>query len=138
MSPKALQMKSKTAESQPEHGFVTFYAWNEQTPSSVKIRISGGEQTKDGDGKLYRNPIKEAQFRLGVYATDDTEEIAEIRKLMAKGADITEDYAKFLDKTETDEKRASRAVAAVGELKAKNTSQEAEIERLRALLGDKA
>lgn len=108
---------------------VVFYSWIENQPSSLRVNITGGRRLATADNQSYRTEYKEAEFRLGVYATADPQIIAALDLQIAKGADITRDYEVFLKKTMKPQDLAAH-------LQGKNASLTDEIEELKRQLAD--
>lgn len=128
---------------------VTFYSWIDSyphaLPSSITIRVSGGQRQKDPTtGAILAMDHKEVHFNMGILHTDDEETIRVIRGLIKKGDTITEDREVYLQKVMKPEDQARRAVRLNSELNAKNAEldaevkrQQEEIEKLRAKLAKK-
>jgi|SRR5690242_6733240 len=116
---------------------VTFYAWMEHIPSSVRIRISGGEQVKDANGRILPLGQKEAHFLKGKFTTDDPETIATLRGFIRKGDTMTEDPEVFMQHTENPERRARRMHQKAEAFDAENAALKKENERLKALLAER-
>jgi len=121
---------------------VTFYSWIDTaphgSPSSVTIRISGGQRVKDANsGAIMALEHKEVRFTMGLLHTDDPEVIAQIRKLIQGGDTITEDKEVYLRHTMKPEDQAKRAIKLNDGLAAENAKKDKEIEELRAKLADK-
>jgi hypothetical protein len=89
---------------------VTFYAWVERSPSSMTMRISGGQRAKDANsGAIMAMAHKEIRFNMGMLHTDDPETIRELRKLASKpDSGVTEDYDLYLSKVEPPKRREER------------------------------
>lgn len=124
MAPKAVAKKS--IDEQQE---VTFYSWVENQPSSLWFHVKGGEKVVTADKQIAKMPMKEARFRLGVYATSDPETIEELDKAIAQGANITRDYDLFLKNTMKPEDFALH-------VQGKNSSLTDEIEDLKRQLAE--
>lgn len=119
---------------------VTFYSWIDagdcHQPSSVTIKIAGGEYHRDASGRVVSTNYHEVRFNKGMYRTSNPVEIREIRKL-AKHDTITEDKEVYLAKIEDPKRRAERLARKANEMAATIKSQAAETERLKALLNAK-
>lgn len=126
---------------------VTFYSWidggDRSHPSSVTIRIAGGERHQDASGRILPMNYHEVRFNMGIYRTSNPVEIREIRKI-AKRDTITEDKELYLAAIEDPKRRAARLARKASEMAdtikgqdATIASQNAEIERLKALLNEK-
>lgn len=128
---------TQAAKAKPE--LVTFYAWIENSPSSVTIRISGGTRAKDANtGAILAMGHKEAKFNMGIYRTDDPETIRELRKLMEKGETITEDKEVYLAHVEPPKRREERLAKKNQALQSTVAEQDKIIADLRAKLAGKA
>lgn len=119
---------------------VTFYSWidagDRHQPSSITIRIAGGEYHRDASGRVVSMGYHEVKFKCGMYRTSNPIEIREIRKL-TKHDTITEDKELYLSKIEDPKRRAERLARKSGEMAETIKSQAAETERLKALLNAK-
>ena len=77
---------------------VVFYAWIENQPASLVFRVGGGERRADSQGKIVAEPTVLVRFASGKYRTNDPLTIAELRKAIKKGENITEDEELYLSK----------------------------------------
>lgn len=119
---------------------VTFYSWidggDRSHPSSVTIRIAGGERHQDASGRILPMNYHEVRFNMGIYRTTNPVEIREIRKI-AKRDTITEDKEIYLAMIEDPKRRAERLARKANIMAETITSQAAEIARLKAQLNAK-
>lgn len=110
---------------------VKFYAWIERQPSSLTVRISGGQIRHSGgkeeDAMTQLNPLKEVRFNKGLLVTSDEETILTLRRMIKNGETITEDHEVYLshvlsdkEKTERATKQAKIAVADSDKLREEN------------------
>lgn len=109
----AIAAADEAAAQAQEQGEVVFYAWidggNQSQPSSMTIRISGGQRVRDPQsGSIAALGYKEIRFNMGILRTSDPEVIAELRKQIKNGDTITEDKEVYLSKIEKPELRAAR------------------------------
>lgn len=126
MPPKAVATKKDEAPL-PVGKPVTFYSWIENQPSSLVMRVSGGERRMGADNQIIRKPMKEVRFHLGMYSTEDMETIDVLDQKISEGESITRNYEVFLSKTTKPEQFAKYVLN-------KNANQADEIESLKAQL----
>lgn len=124
-------------EATPEE--VVFYAWTDagtqSMPSSLTMRIGGGERVKDAEsGRIMTLAYQEVRFNMGILRSSDPNVIREIRKAIKKGDTITEDKEVFLAKVEKPELRAQRLERVRAADKETLKKQEREIADLKAKL----
>lgn len=134
--------------SNDERPEVVFYAWvdagNQSMPSSMTMRISGGQKQRDTNGNILSVGYKEVRFNSGMLRTSDPETIEVIRKAIKGGETITEDQEFYLANVEPAELRGKRLARKSSQLTAELESKDGEIrdknkeiERLRKLLDDR-
>lgn len=120
---------------QAKEGEVTFYSWIHKEPSSLTVRISGGQRVKDANsGAIMALEHKEVRFLMGILHTDDPETIEQLRKLIRNGDTITEDKEVYLRHILKPEDLAKRTIAQNTGLAKKNEELEKEIAKLNAKL----
>ena len=115
----------------------TFYAWIENAPSSVTFRVSGGQRQKDTNGMILALDHHQEQFIMGIFKTRDPETIRQLRKFIANGDTITEDYEVYLSHIQKPEDQSKRKAAQAANLQKEVESKDAEINRLKAKLQEK-
>lgn len=121
-----------------EQETVTFYhsagrdANGRQCPSSMVVRISGGERMMGQNGIPTRTKEKEAKFHNGVCQTDDQETIAMLRKLMKTDPSITENYELYCDRVLTQEQRLRRQGNRQEAILAENSRLKAKLAEMEA------
>lgn len=131
--------KANEAAAEARDEEVVFYAWvdsgNQSMPSSLTMRISGGERVHDQTtGKIMSTGYNEIRFNMGILRTRDVDAIREIRRAIKNGDTITEDKEVYLSKVEKPELRAARLARRHGEDTIKLKSQADEIAELKAKL----
>lgn len=103
---------------------VAFYCWIENQPSSLTVRIDGGDMNHTGGGDndkmSVKTTLKEVRFNKGILRTSDEQTIATLRRLIKQGETITEDHELYLSKVTSVEQQAKRAVAKNAELVEEN------------------
>jgi hypothetical protein len=130
---------NEAAEEAVENKEVVFYSWidggNQSQPSSITIRIGGGERIKDPDsGRIVVMGYHEVRFNMGILRTGDAEAIRVIRGMIKKGETITEDKEIYLAKVEKPELRAARLSRRHAEDANTVKQQQREIDELKAKL----
>lgn len=118
-----------------------FYAWIEKQPSSLTVRIDGGEMSHTGAGEndkmSIKTTLKEVRFNKGILRTSDEQTIKVLRKLMKQGETITEDHEVYLSHILSDKEKADRSVKKAEAAGVANTKLVEENERLKKQLAQR-
>lgn len=136
---KTFEVANEAAKEAEKTGDVVFYAWvdagNQSQPSSLTMRISGGQRVRDPQsGAIAALGYHEVHFNMGILRTKDPAEIAGIRKAIADGDTITEDKELYLSKVQPAAVRADRLARKSAEDTAKLKAKDEEIADLKAKL----
>ena len=121
---------------------VVFYSWIENVPSSLTIRVSGGEMSHNGeDAKLQIvRPLKEVRFNRGLLRVpaEDLETINLLRKMITQGETITEDHELYLSKILSVKEQSTRNAKKAVDAMAEATKLREENEELRRKLAKRS